>query len=185
MSIGCKFCTLWVFLSWLLCACNDPAPVASDGEKSTTTQQAADERGSAQHKATPLRESRAAELKRTIERTRAEHAALVLQRDNLIARLEAQQSQGRELLAQIRSEMSALRGQPSADSSTSVTMRAENAAKAFEGESRARLEGALAADERVRVELDGVNLRLADVESRLSALDNELATEQAKATNSQ
>ena len=52
MSIGCKFCTLWVSLSWLLCACNDPAPVASDGERSTTTQQAADERGSVQHKGT-------------------------------------------------------------------------------------------------------------------------------------
>ena len=89
------------------------------------------------------------------------------------------------MLAQIRSEMSALRGQPSADSSTNLTMRAESAAKAFEGESRARLEDALAADERLRVELDGVNLRLADVESRLSALDSELATEQANATNGQ
>jgi DNA repair exonuclease SbcCD ATPase subunit len=184
MSPGCKFCTLLTATASLLCACSDrdadtdhrsASPNATDVEQSLP--------GNTETIATARRE-RLAALTEQLDRARADRAAAMLQRDSLSAQLESEQGRGQEMVAAVRAELSQVRKQAAADQSGARdSERTQSAVRRYEEDARVRLEDALAADEKLRAELDTLDDRVTELDSRIGAMHRELdslrATDQA------
>jgi len=178
MSLGCKFCTLIAVVASLTCACGDRDSDTADrgAASASTTAVNAEQSLPSKAEATETdRRVRLAELIGQLDRARADRAATMLQRDSLSARLEAEQGKGHEMVAAIRSDLAGVRKQANANQpDTRESQNAQAAMRRYEEDARVRLEDALAADEKLRAELDTLDTRVEQLDSRIGAMSAEI-----------
>jgi chromosome segregation ATPase len=179
MLLDCKFCTVIAAMA-LACACGDrkvstdERGAASAAEPATNVEQSVP--GKAERSETDRR-ARLAGLTVQLDRVRADHAATMLQRDSLAARLESEQGKGHEMIVAIRADLAEARKRSAADERGARDVEpAQSAVRRYEEDARVRLEEALAADEKLRAELDTLEDRVKRLDSRIGAMSTEIET---------
>jgi hypothetical protein len=178
MSIGCKFCTLLAAMASMLCACGDRNKDSNERSAASAPPSATNVEPSLPSKtetAETDRQTRLAELTEQVDRARADRATTMLQRESLTAQLESEQGKGHEMVAAIRADLAEVRKQAAADPpGARDAERAQVAVRRYEEDARVRLEDALAADEKLRAELDALDDRVAELDSRIGAMSTEI-----------